>query len=312
VETAMRLAQQQGVVHQRLRTSHAFHSPMMQSAAKNFLEFMSDLRYEKANIPIVSNVTGQLLGEYEVRNPLYWTEHLLRTVRFSDGVACLTQLGVRHFVEIGHGFSMSNLVRANLSPQVAAESLIVQAMGSVDEEYTCYLDTVAMAYTLTPGLALEPHIRVGRKISLPTYPFARNAHWVNPVLGFQLPSHTTSTEMPVQVAAAMASKSSALGVQAPQSVDSVPKTEVEDSDEDNPVEGIVQGIYRDFLGGEHIDRELTFFDLGGNSLVAIQLINRLRETFQVDIPLRGFYQGSSIASVSNLIAQRLLELENHV
>lgn len=312
VETAMRLAQQQGVVHQRLRTSHAFHSPMMQSAAKNFLEFMSDLRYEKANIPIVSNVTGQLLGEYEVRNPLYWTEHLLRTVRFSDGVACLTQLGVRHFVEIGHGFSMSNLVRANLSPQVAAESLIVQAMGSVDEEYTCYLDTVAMAYTLTPGLALEPHIRVGRKVSLPTYPFARNAHWVNPVLGFQLPSHTTSTEMPVQVAAAMASKSSALGVQAPQSVDSVPKTEMEDSDEDNPVEGIVQGIYRDFLGGEHIDRELTFFDLGGNSLVAIQLINRLRETFQVDIPLRGFYQGSSIASVSNLIAQRLLELENHV
>ena len=74
----------------------------------------------------------------------------------------------------------------------------------------------------------------------------------------------------------------------------------------------MQGIYRDFLGGEHIDRDLTFFDLGGNSLVAIQLINRLRETFQVDIPLRGFYQGSSIASVSHHIAQRLLEVEGHV
>jgi acyl transferase domain-containing protein len=312
VVAAVQLAQQHGLVHQRLRTSHAFHSPMMKSAAKTFLAFMSDLRYGQASIPIVSNVTGQLLEEYEVRNPLYWSEHLLRTVRFSDGVACLAQLGVRHFIEIGHGFAMSNLVRANLPAQVTAESVIVQAMGPVDEEYACYLDTVAMAYTLTPSLALEPHIRVGRKINLPTYPFARNSHWVNPVLGFQLPSQPTSTEVQVQLAAAASSRSTAPAVQAPQFVDCAPKPETLDSALDNPVEVIVQGIYRDFLGGEHIDRELTFFDLGGNSLVAIQLINRLRETFQVDIPLRGFYQGSSIALVSHHIAQRLLEVEDHV
>lgn len=312
VEAAVQLAQQHGVVHQRLRTSHAFHSPMMQSAAKTFLGFMSDLRYGQASIPIVSNVTGQLLGEYEVRNPLYWSEHLLRTVRFSDGVDCLAQLGVRHFVEIGHGFAMSNLVRANLPAQVAAESAIVQAMGPVDEEYACYLDTVALAYPLTPSLALEPHIRVGRKINLPVYPFARNVHWVNPVLGFQPLSQPTSTEVPVQLASAAGRKSAAPAVQAPQSVNYAPVLQTVGPDEDNPVEDIVQGIYSDFLGGEHIDRELTFFDLGGNSLVAIQLINRLRETFQVDIPLRGFYQGSSIALVSHHIAQRLLEVEDHV
>jgi acyl carrier protein len=82
--------------------------------------------------------------------------------------------------------------------------------------------------------------------------------------------------------------------------------------EANPVEGIVHSIYREFLGGEQLDPALTFFDLGGNSLVAIQLINRLRETFQVDIPLQGFYQRSSIESVSQHIAQCLLEAADHV
>lgn len=314
IEAAEQLAQQRGVKHQRLRTSHAFHSPMMQSAAKAFLDFMSDLQYGQASMPLVSNVTGQLLGEYEVRNPLYWSEHLLRTVRFSAGVDCLVQLGVRHFVEIGHGFAMSNLVRANLPTQAAAESVIVQAMGPADEEYACYLDTVAMVSTLDPALALEPHIRAGRLIDLPVYPFARNAHWVSPVLGFQLPKRMMAAEVPVQsaIAVPLAYDLAVPAVNAVLSVERAPEPHAASLDGDNPVEGIVHGIYRDFLGGEHLDRELTFFDLGGNSLMAIQLINRLRETFQVDIPLRGFYQGSSVASVSHDIAQRLLEAADHV
>ncbi len=314
IETATQLAQQSGLLHHRLRTSHAFHSPMMQSAAQEFQKFMSDVCYGQASIPLVSNVTGQLLGEYEVRNPLYWSEHLLRTVRFSASVDCLVKSGVRHFVEIGHGFAMSNLVRANLPEKVGAESVVVQAMGPTDEEYSCYLDTVAMASTLTPSLALEPHIRSGRKINLPAYPFARNSHWVNPVLGLPVPRRLTAAEVPQQPDTAVAPTfdTAALSTKMPQPLNNASAMHAADPEEGNPVEEIVHGIYRESLGGELLEREMTFFDLGGNSLMAIQLINRLRETFQVDIPLRGFYQGSSIASVSHHIAQRLLEVTDHV
>ena len=80
-----------------------------------------------------------------------------------------------------------------------------------------------------------------------------------------------------------------------------------DAGESNPVEGPVADIYRTFLGGTEMSTALSFFELGGNSLLAIQLVNRLRETFQVDIPLRSFYERSSIAAISREIARQLLE-----
>jgi acyl transferase domain-containing protein/acyl carrier protein len=316
IDAAADLAKRQGLVHQRLRTSHAFHSPMMREAAQAFQAFMSQVAYGQATIPMVSNVTGQLLGEYEVRNPLYWSEHLLRTVRFSAGVDRLLQLGVRHFVEVGHGFAMSNLVRSNLRAEHAGESVLVQAMGAAEEEYASYLDTIALGATLAPGLVLDPHLRAGRKVDLPVYPFARNSQWVSPVLGFQLPNRLAphqgqpAVALPPASVPACEAEASPARLQPADAAALAPQ--LAPGGEANPVEGIVHGIYREFLGGDQLDHALTFFDLGGNSLVAIQLINRLRETFQVDVPLRGFYQRSSIESVSQHIAQLLLDVADHV
>jgi acyl carrier protein len=79
----------------------------------------------------------------------------------------------------------------------------------------------------------------------------------------------------------------------------------------NPVEEIVGKIYATYLGGGTFDREASFFELGGNSLVAIQMINKLREAFELDIPLRGFDQNSSVAAISQQIANKLLEEPAH-
>ena len=91
--------------------------------------------------------------------------------------------------------------------------------------------------------------------------------------------------------------------------------EAKDAAENNPVESLVAEIYATYLGGDEtgeIDRDASFFDLGGNSLIAIQLINRLRETFRLDIPLRGFYDHSSIAAMSLQIAGKMLEDSENV
>lgn len=316
IEIAVRLAEQQGIAHQRLRTSHAFHSPMMQGAACAFLDFMSTLAFGQASIPLVSNITGQRLSEYEYRNPVYWSDHLVQTVRFSACVDTLWQLGVRHFIEIGHGFAMGNLVRANLPATAYREAVIVHAMGAVDDEYASFLNAIAMASTVVPGLDIDPYIPAGRKIALPVYPFARNPHWVKPVIGFQrqakpLPAVLSSPFNNVAQSALASDEESGTTPSRPP-VATMADSKQEPIEATNPVEAIVREVYLDFLGGNNPDHNLTFFDLGGNSLVAIQLINRLRETFQVDIPLRGFYQDSSIAAISRKIARLLLETPAYV
>jgi phthiocerol/phenolphthiocerol synthesis type-I polyketide synthase E len=300
IEAAVRIAQEHGVPHQRLKTSHAFHSPMMRAAATELAEHLRTVAFGDARIPIVSNITGRLLTEYEYKNPIYWSDHLLRTVQFSNSVKTLRELGVRHYIEVAHGYAMSSLLRAN---HFAGEAIaIAQALGGVENEYASFLDAVALAWTLSPDLPIDAFIGGRRKVPLPVYPFARTSHWVEPVIGFR--PRGSAAAAPPETAAACTVSATPVAAAAT-------ATDVPDDAGANPVEAIVGEIYATYLGGGPIDRETSFFELGGNSLLAIQMINKLRETFQLDIPLRGFYQNSSVAEISRQIAGKLLEEPAH-
>jgi len=68
-------------------------------------------------------------------------------------------------------------------------------------------------------------------------------------------------------------------------------------------ENVVAGIWEQTLGIEQVGVVDNFFDLGGNSLSAIRIIVRLREIFQVDLPLRGLFEAPTVAGVVDLTAQ---------
>jgi len=57
----------------------------------------------------------------------------------------------------------------------------------------------------------------------------------------------------------------------------------------NAVEEVVAGIWSEVLDVEQVGVYDNFFELGGHSLKATQVVSRLREALQVEVPLRSLF-----------------------
>jgi amino acid adenylation domain-containing protein len=62
----------------------------------------------------------------------------------------------------------------------------------------------------------------------------------------------------------------------------------------DPVEARLAAIWSELLGREEIGVEDDFFALGGHSLVATQLMARVRREWEIDLPLRLLFEGPTV------------------
>lgn len=68
-----------------------------------------------------------------------------------------------------------------------------------------------------------------------------------------------------------------------------------------PTEKKVATIWADLLGLEQVGVRDSFFEVGGHSLLAIQLMVRLHQAFRVEAPLRRFFENPTVAGVAKAI-----------
>ena len=69
----------------------------------------------------------------------------------------------------------------------------------------------------------------------------------------------------------------------------------------NASEQAIADIWAEILGVKRIGVHDNFFDLGGHSLKATQVVSRLRKAFQSDIPLRHMFEFPTIAELAAAI-----------
>jgi amino acid adenylation domain-containing protein len=66
----------------------------------------------------------------------------------------------------------------------------------------------------------------------------------------------------------------------------------------NAVEDMVAEIWAEVLRRERIGVTQNFFGMGGHSLLATQVLVRIRDTFEVEIPIRVFFQDPTISGLA--------------
>ncbi len=74
-----------------------------------------------------------------------------------------------------------------------------------------------------------------------------------------------------------------------------------------PVQAALAEIWAPVLGLERIGIHDNFLELGGHSLIATQIISRVRETYQVELPVRELFERPTIADLAESIALMVSE-----
>lgn len=109
-----------------LNVSGAFHSPLMQGAAAEFLTVLESVEFKEAKIPVLSNVDPQPTTDSQVlKNKL--TQQMTNSVRWRETMLQLAQAGVSEIIEIGPGKVLCGLIKRT------CKDIALEAIGTVEQ-----------------------------------------------------------------------------------------------------------------------------------------------------------------------------------
>lgn len=240
----------------RLAVSHAFHSVSMEPMLERFAGMVADIETREPRIMLVSNVSGRPTEDgYGAAQ--YWVEHVRQPVRFMDAVRAAEALGAAVFVEVGPGGGLSAGVDQSL---IGEGPVSVVSLPKDQPEIDAMLNAAGNVFVC--GVPVRwPAVFAGRgarRVELPTYGFVRSRFWLRGE-GNHLPDRTSHSPDTVEHLRRLPSVE-----QRRQLIELVCEH--------------AAGILG-HPGGDAIDRERAFGDLGFDSLTGVELRNRLtRET----------------------------------
>ncbi len=183
----------------RLRTSHAFHSPMMEPILDSFVQYVALRRRNAPSLRYLSNVTGAWITEKQATDPAYWGSHLRSTVRFAD-CAQAVRAEAEALLEVGPGDTLLSLMRGRSEPpdDTMIPSMRHRLAGEDDREH--WLTAAGRLWLLNAPLDWKA-LHAGKrrlKLSLPTYPFQRRRYYIEP--GEPVPAPHTALQKQTDIA----------------------------------------------------------------------------------------------------------------
>ncbi|MGK3989844.1 SDR family NAD(P)-dependent oxidoreductase [Sorangium sp. So ce136] len=167
-----------GIRHQALRVSHAFHSPLMDGARAPLERFVARIELSAPKILLLSNLDGKAVGR-EITEPGYWSRHLREPVRFADCVEAALRAGCDHFVELGPRPALLGLSQAVAG---AGGAVPIPSLRPGEDDWKTVAEAAARLYEAGQPIDWE-RLHAGaerRRVVLPTYPFQRKRHWIEP------------------------------------------------------------------------------------------------------------------------------------
>ncbi|WP_255310435.1 type I polyketide synthase, partial [Streptomyces sp. DI166] len=277
-----------------LRVSHAFHSPLMTPMLDAFRAVLADVTYGRPELPIVSDVTGDVATLDELTDPEYWVRHVRQPVRYADGVRTLEAQGVRHLLELGPDGTLTALVEQTLTTD---DIVAVPAQRKDRPGARALLEALATLHTTGVPVDWTPVLSAhgGRRTELPTYAFRRRRYW--------LPDTVTAPANPVESPVRPAESEGEDVPPLRAHLDGLPPRE-----RASALLNLVRSHAAAILGhdsADEVEPRRTFKDLGFDSQTSVDLRNRLRTATGLRLPASLLFDHPTPQAVAAHIEDRL-------
>ncbi|MDH6624462.1 phthiocerol/phenolphthiocerol synthesis type-I polyketide synthase E [Streptomyces sp. LBL] len=271
-----------GVTFRRLRMPAAAHSMMLDPVLDTFATALRGVTFRPPRIRYVTNVTGTWITDERATDIGHWLAHTRETVRYADGIATLFNRDTPLLLEVGPGEVLTTLARTAL-PDAAPRTLPTLRHAKAERpDLQVFAETLGRLWSAGVPVDLARWNGTSgtrRRVPLPPYPFDRRSHWI-PAPG----ASSRPTDLPEREVEEAS--------RAPRPHLAVPFTAPRTA-----AERAVAAHWEDVLGITGIGVEDNFFDLGGDSMRAVLLTNRLRTAGVLDVPVKRLLAAPTIAAL---------------
>ena len=277
----------------RLKTSHAFHSYLIEPAVEEFTNFISSFELKEPQIPIISNISGSWATKEEMQYPQYWGNQIRKPVNFVGGINELLKDENTYFFEVGPGNSLTTLLSEFPKSKKNQISPILRHPKEKLNDTDYFLRSVGKAWTIGVSIDWSRYYKneIRSRIPLPSYPFERTRHWIYPKEIAGLP------------------ETDGIGINKPESeglpgddkfnVNNLVHLDRSGLESDyvppsTDLEKRLVALWEEILGTHGIGITDDFFQIGGHSLLAAQVINRINDNFQARVTIESFFKNPTI------------------
>jgi len=242
----------------------------------------SQLNCQNPQIPLVSRLSGELVRNEEFKDATYWSLEQSGS-SLPEQLAKLTKRPDQLFLEVGIGDSLTQAmkqVNENQTPQWVVTSLPYVN----DDDRFSMLTALGTLWLMGIEPQWDALHNTSQRTPLPTYPFEHKRYWIErrePSASIQA-SVSKNTEDVVQYKR--------------------PNLKTELIAPRNEIEQQLVAIFTRLLRIAPIGVHDNFFDLGGDSMLGVELIALVKEAFHLNLPLNALFEAPTVESIASLIS----------
>lgn len=166
-----------GIKTRPLQVSNSFHSPLVEPVLDEFEASCRRAKYQAPRTPLFSSMRLDFVTENNLLDAAYWRHNLRYTVRYSEALHKLHQLGYRVFVEIGPA-PILVVMGQKCYPNNTGVWLPSLRNGRADWEQM--LESLSTLYVngVQPDWEKFDRDYARRRVLVPTYAFQEQRFWI--------------------------------------------------------------------------------------------------------------------------------------